>query len=86
MIPLYKAISLLMRVFSRPLINYTKKYHAVKSSNSNSWMALNIRKIYTRMGNYFNLIETKINRKYLKTTTNFAYKPLNEELAIEKGI
>jgi hypothetical protein len=28
MLPLYKLLSLFLRVFSRPLINLTKRYHA----------------------------------------------------------
>jgi hypothetical protein len=39
------------------------------------------------MGNFYNRIDTKINRKFLKLTNeDFFVKPLNNELAIEKGV
>lgn len=36
MLPLYKLFSLIVRVFARPLVNYTKKYHISNQSNENN--------------------------------------------------
>ena len=82
MIPFYKLLSLLIRVFSRPLINYTKKIHL----NNNSGEQEILRTIFIRCGNFYHRWETKINKKFLKIESNFANKPLNDELALEKGI
>jgi hypothetical protein len=62
MLPLYKLLSLFLRVFSRPLINITKRYHATNQIQ-NEW----IRLLFLRLGNWFNALETKISRKFLKT-------------------
>jgi len=62
MLPVYKLLSLFLRVFSRPLINITKRYHATNQIQS-EW----IRLFFLRLGNWFNAFETKINRRYLKT-------------------
>lgn len=80
MIPFYKAFSLFMRVFSRPLIAYTKKYH------SNNTSSVLVRLAFIRLGNFYHRIEAKINRKFLNINSEFAFMPLNEELAVEKGI
>ena len=47
-----------------------------------------MRIIFVRLGNSFHRFETKVNRKFLKLETNddFFVKPLNEDLAVEKGV
>lgn len=50
-----------MRVFSRPLINLTKRYHATNKIESDK-----VRKFFFVLGNWFNAFETRINRKFLK--------------------
>lgn len=81
MIPLYKLLSLLLRVFSRPLINLTKRYHA-NNQIKNDWVR---RQFYT-MGIWFHKIENKINRRYLKMDPATTAKPMAEPQAIDKGI
>lgn len=61
MIPLYKVFSLLIRVFSRPLINYTKKIHA-----NNPKQSFKLRQFFIWFGNFYHRNEAKINRKFLK--------------------
>ena len=48
MIPLYKLFSLLLRVFSRPLINLTKRYHANNQIKSDF-----IRRLFFTLGRWF---------------------------------
>ena len=82
MIPLYKLLSLLLRVFSRPLINLTKRYHA-NNELKNDW----IRRQFFKLGVWFHRFETKINRRYLKmNANNVAVKPISEAQSIDKGI
>jgi hypothetical protein len=81
MLPIYKLISLLMRVFSRPFINLSKKYYAsngIKNTFSVSMLC--------RLGNWFHAFETKINRKYLKSETVVTIKALSQQKALDKGI
>jgi hypothetical protein len=61
MIPFYKAFSLIMRVFSRPLISYTKKYHANNDKQSKI-----VRLWFIRLGNFYHKVDSKINQKFLK--------------------
>jgi hypothetical protein len=82
-LPLYKVASLFIRVFSRPLINYTKHIH-IKNNHLHEKSPL--RKGFIWLGNWYNRLEVYINRRFMKIETQFAYKPLNDELAIEKGI
>lgn len=81
MIPLIKVVSLLFRVFSKPLINYTKTYHATNGIKSNR-----LKVFFIMLGNKYHYFETFINKRYLKVANEFAYKPLNDNLAVEKGI
>ena len=81
MIPLFKVFSLLLSVFSKPLLNYTKKVHSSKEAQS-----LYVRLFFIRLGNYYHRFDSTINRKILKINSQFAFKPLNDELALEKGI
>jgi hypothetical protein len=45
-----------------------------------------LRTMFIRFGNFYHRIEAQINRKFLKIQSEFAFKPLNDELAMEKGI
>lgn len=77
MIPLIKVVSLLFRVFSKPLINYTKMYHATNEIKSN-WL----RAFFIMLGNKYHRFENYINKRYLKVSNEFAFKPLNDTLAL----
>ena len=77
MIPLIKIVSLLFRVFSKPLINYTKMFHATNQIKSNR-----LRLFFIGMGNRYNKFENYVNKRYLKVASDFVYKPLNDNLAL----
>lgn len=79
----YKVAALVLKVFSKPFIEYTKKVHLKGNAQSKS---PRMRTFFTDLGNKFNYYEQLINKKFLKIDSAYAYKPLNEELAIEKGI
>lgn len=81
MIPLYKLLSLVLRVFSRPLINLTKRYHA-----NNHIRSIWLRNRFSALGLYFHKLENRINRRYLKMDPNTTPKPLSEAQAVDKGI
>lgn len=84
MLPLFKIFSLVIRVFTRPMINYTKRYHL--SNNKNNPELL--RTFFIRMGNHYNRLESIINRKFLKIETPdvLFVKPLSDDVALEKGV
>ena len=77
MIPFYKAFSLILRVLSRPILNYTKKVHSSGEAQS-----MKVRKFFIFMGNFYHRYDSAINRHFLKIESNFAHKPLSEELAL----
>ena len=62
-LPVYKVISLLIRVLSRPLINYTKQVH-LKSEGLQE--PTRLRTTFIRLGNTYNRWEGWINRKFMK--------------------
>lgn len=78
-LPIYKVMSLVIRVFSKPLVTYTKQIHLKNDSGNSNPL---IRKAFIGLGNAYNKCETWVNRKFMKIETQFAYKPLNDELAI----
>jgi len=84
MLPLFKVFSLVVRVFSRPLINYTKRYHIGRKADSHDLL----RRFFIFVGNYYNRLETKINKKFLKipNADEIFVKPLSDDVAIEKGV
>jgi optic atrophy 3 protein len=47
---------------------------------------MHIRQMFISLGNFYHNFDSTINRKFLKISSQFAYKPLSDELAIEKGI
>jgi len=82
MLPFYKLLSLFLRVFSRPLINLTKRYHATNQIQNQT-----VRKFYIRLGIWFHSFESRINRRYLKTDSHkISNKPLSEGASVDKGI
>ena len=62
-LPLFKVLSLVIRVFSKPLINYTKQVH-LKNDAANAHPQL--RKGFIYLGNSYNRAETWINKKFMK--------------------
>jgi len=84
MLPLFKVFSLLIKIFSKPVVNYTKKLHINNQHRSHIY----IRRFFIFLGSKYHLFETKINRKFLNISSDFAFriKPLNDEDAIAKGV
>lgn len=86
MLPLLKILTVIFKVFSKPLINYTKKHHIAR--NKLQQKPTFSKKFYVAFGNYVNVFETKVNRKFLNISDDipFKIKPLKEEQALEKGL
>lgn len=84
MLPFIKVFSLIVRAFSRPLINYTKRYH--NSNKSNLHQLLKV--FFIRLGNFYNRVETRINKKFLKIeiADDVFIKPLSDDVALDKGV
>lgn len=78
-LPLYKVLSLVIRVFSKPLITYTKQAH-LKNDVTGSVPLL--RQSFIKLGNYYHRWEMWINKKFMNIETKYAFKPINDELAI----
>ena len=81
-LPLIKVFSLVVRVFSKPLISYTKQMHLKNEGFSHPY----VRTIFIRLGNRYNHWETNINRKFMNVKTEYAYRELADNVALEKGI
>lgn len=83
MLPVFKVFSLVVRVFSRPVVNYIKSIH-----KSNFKNLTGVSKLLVRMGNRYHITEVWMNRKILglKTDSDMFTKPLSPEIALEKGI
>jgi len=84
MLPFIKVFSLVVRAFSRPLINYTKRYHNSNRSNIHQYLKI----FFIRLGNFYNRVETKINKKFLKIeiADDIFIKPLSDDVALDKGV
>lgn len=82
-LPIYKVISLVIRVFSKPVVNYMKQTHI---KNNTSGPNSKFRQAFIYLGNTYHKGEAFINRKFMKIESQYAHKPLNDELAVEKGI
>lgn len=84
MFPLFKVLTLLIKVFSRPAVNYTKKFQMVHITDEKK----RSREFFIYLGNRFHIIESKINRKLLNISdvSDLKIKKLNNEAALEKGI
>jgi hypothetical protein len=59
----------------------TKKYHASNQVKNSYLQAL-----FLKLGNWFHIFETRINRKFLKSQGNGVVKPISSEKTLEKGI
>lgn len=84
MIPFYKILSLVVRVFAKPIISKTKDYHLRFRSEDHTMM----KKFFILLGNRYHRFETKINKDSLKILDEgeLYIKPLSNTQAIEKGI
>lgn len=83
MLPLLKVFSLVIRVFSRPVVNYIKSIH-----KSNFKNLTGVSRYLVLLGNRQHRMEVWMNRKLmgLKTDSDMFTKPLSPEIALEKGI
>jgi cell division protein FtsL len=66
------------------MINFTKRYHL-----TNRYLGGNLaRRGFIRLGNFYHRVDTRINRKFLKIANDedFYIKPLNNDVALEKGV
>ncbi len=83
MLPLFKVFSLVVRVFSRPVVNYLKTIHKSNYKNVGP-----VSKLLMALGNKHHRIEVYMNRKLmnLKTDSDMFVKPLSPEISLEKGI
>ena len=83
MVPFYKLMSLVIRVFSRPVVNYTKKYHL----HNKSRQAQRLQAFFMYFGNLQHQLDFKINKSLQGVSTkNHFLKPLNKDLALERGV
>ncbi len=62
MIPFYKLLSLVIRVFARPLISRTKSYHLQRKDHKGELM----RGLFVYLGNVYHRIETRMNKELLQ--------------------
>lgn len=83
MFPVFKVFSLIIRVFSRPVVNYIKSIH-----KSNFKNLTGLSRFLVSLGNRHHRMEVWMNRKLmgLKTDSDMFTKPLSAEIALEKGI
>ena len=62
-LPVFKVLSLVIRVFSKPLINYTKQVQLRRNTGNQHPL---LRKGFISLGSTYNRWEAWINRKFLK--------------------
>lgn len=74
-LPIYKVVSLVIRVISKPMVNWIKTQHLKKDSANSSPF---IRNGFISLGNTYNRAEQWINRKFLKMESKVGEKQLNE--------
>lgn len=86
MLPLLKILTVIFKVFSKPLINYTKKHHVAR--NKEQKHPTLSKRFFVWFGNHVNVFESKVNRKFLNISSDipFKIKILKEEDALEKGL
>ena len=81
MIPLFKVVSLLIRLFTRPFSNYLK--NSLRHRNDHHPI---IRNGILRLGQFYHVINIKIQRKIMNMTGADTYiKPLSDDKALESG-
>lgn len=86
MLPLLKILTVIFKVFSKPLINYTKKHHVAR--NKEQKHPTLSKRFFVWFGNHVNVFESKVNRKFLNISSDipFKIKTLKEDDALEKGL
>jgi hypothetical protein len=62
MLPLFKVFSLVLRVFSKPLLAYAKSAH---KENHGKYKHTIARSIFIRLGHFSNRMESRINKKLM---------------------
>lgn len=83
MLPILKVLTLLFKVFSKPMITHTKKYHMARKNNHSNFS----KRFFIYFGNKWHIIETRINRRFLNISqTDFKIKDLSPNDALEKGL
>ena len=84
MIPLYKLFVVTGRLFAKPILTIIKKRHKSTNQTSTGWFA----KFFILLGNREHKIDLWLNRKILSIgdDADMFVKPLNNEVALEKGI
>ena len=84
MIPLYKLFAVTARLFTKPLVTIFKKKHKLGKRVKNS----NMEKLFIFLGNREYKLDVWFNRRLLniEEDADMFMKPLNEEVALEKGI
>lgn len=56
MIPFYKIGSLIMRIFSKPIVNFAKRYSTITAGDS-AFPNVYIRRFFIFIGNKYHLVE-----------------------------
>lgn len=81
MVPLFKLLSLVIKVFTRPIVNYLKG--TIKGSHDKNQR---LRRVISSLGQTYHVINLRIQRRFTKMSGTTAYiKPLTEDKAIESG-
>lgn len=62
-LPIYKVLSLVIRVFSKPLVTYIKQVTLKNDAHSSHPL---LRRGFINLGNTYNKCETWVNRKFMK--------------------
>lgn len=75
MIQFYKVFSLVLRVFTKPVVNYTKQYHISRKRFSHT----KIRKLFIYLGNKHLELETLIENYSANTANNINKKIINDD-------
>lgn len=81
MIPLFKVVSLVIRMFTRPVSNYLKNSLKYKHDH-HPYIKLQI----LNLGQFYHRIQIKIQRRLMNLSSNDSYvKPLSDDKALESG-
>lgn len=82
-IVLYKFLPFLIKTSAGPIIRHTKRVHFRNASLRDHHF---LRTKSITLGNNHHRFERWVEHKYLRIHSEYTNKPLNDELAIEKGI
>lgn len=81
MIPLFKVVSLMIRLFTRPISNYLKNSLKGKKDHHPK-----IKSSIVYLGQFYHTINIKIQRRVMNMSSTDSYvKPLPEEQALDSG-